>query len=181
MDVKLSIKERTGRLGVIGESLAEEALRRSGFTNVQNLNLLRHNHEFADLLAERGGQRYFIGVKARNEFQQGGQKRNESYNFVLVPDAVNRALKLSGKTAPEITTLLLARVRWLASQYDAIPAWITIPIRAAESTYAVYFGLVEALGNKRVVPMTPKAISTYECLCDWTTDPRVTTSLLNQL
>jgi hypothetical protein len=179
VDIVLRRNDRISRLGSLGEQLAEEALIAQGFVNVRNLNRHSTNHEYADLLAERGGTRYFIGVKSRNEFQLGGLKRNDSYNFVLAPDALNRWLKSSGKTTEQITELLLSRVRYLADRYDAVPAWITIPIRASECSYAVYFGLVEALGRKRVVPMTPKAMATYECLKGWTRDVRITSNLLN--
>ena len=171
---------RTSKLGKLGENLAAEALEMRGFSNVKNLNDLRNNYPFADLLAERAGRRYFIGVKARNEERDIGGL-NEAYNCVLVPDVVNKRLKAQGKSAEEITAIALAQVRTLAHQFGAIPAWIAIPIRPAKRAYAVYFGLLTDLGNRRSIPMTHVARSKYECLMGWTIDPRITSGLCNSV
>ena len=85
----LSDVRRRSLLGVFGEQLAAEALEKNGFRNVQNLNDERSNYPYADLIAEREGARFFIGVKARNERRadgrlsrrrqdQGGQRKNTS-------------------------------------------------------------------------------------------------------
>jgi len=171
---------RIGRLGELGEALAEDALRRNGFQNICNLNReRRHNYEFADLIAERKGERFFIGVKARNEMRSNGVGLNESYNFVLINDVANSAMKLAGKSRAEITELLLQHVHRLAAAHEATAAWITIPVRPREGTFSVYFGEVRTLGMKRCVPMTPKALASYECLVPWEYDSRIVEDLLN--
>lgn len=171
--------ERITKLGRLGEDLVAEQLRECGFTDVENLNLRRHNYPFGDLLASKHGARYFIGVKARNEMRQGDVGLNESYNVVLIPDPINAKLKSQGKTTAQITSLLLAEVVDLARQLDAIPAWATVSVRPRIGTYSAYFGLVSELGNRRSVPMTPGACETYQCLARDRLDPRVTLDLLN--
>ena len=71
--------ERIGKLGRLGEDLVAERLEHNGYTNIENLNVRRHNYPFGDLLATKNGIRYFIGVKARNEMRQGDVGLNESY------------------------------------------------------------------------------------------------------
>jgi hypothetical protein len=171
--------ERITKLGRLGEDLVAERLRYQGFTNIENLNLRRNNYPFGDLLATENGTRYFIGVKARNETRQGDVGLNESYNLILIPDAVNRRLKSQGKTTDQITSLLLAEVSALARELDATPAWVTVSIRPRAGTYSAYFGRVAMLENRRSVPMVPKACATYRCLAHDVPDPRVTLDLLN--
>jgi hypothetical protein len=170
---------RTSKLGRLGEILAAEALALNGFSGIRDLNGDIHNHPFADLLGEKSGKRYFIGVKTRNEERDVGGL-NESYNCVLVPDPVNKRLKLGGASVDQITAMALRQVHALAARFDAIPAWVTLPMRPVQGTYAAYFGLLTALGNKRSIPMTPAARSTYTCLIDWTTDRRITPDFANQ-
>ena len=63
--------ERISKLGRLGEDLVAERLEHHGYTNIEDLNVRRHNYPFGDLLATKNGIRYFIGVKARNEMRQG--------------------------------------------------------------------------------------------------------------
>jgi hypothetical protein len=171
--------ERITKLGCLGEELVSERLHDGGFTEVENLNLRRNNYPFGDLVATKDGVRYFIGVKARNEMRQGNVGLNESYNLVLISDPVNARLKQQGKTTDQITSMLLAEVSELATGLDATPAWATVSIRPKMGTYSAYFGLVVQLGNRRSVPMTPKACATYRCLARDRADSRVTPDLLN--
>jgi hypothetical protein len=175
----ISRVQRTSKLGKLGEFLAAEALVAHDFQDVENLNDRHHNQPFADLLARKDGRTYFIGVKTRNEDRDVGGI-NESYNCVLVPDAINRRLKERGMTKDEITALALDQVRALAKQFSAIPAWIAIPMRPMEGKYSAYFGLMENLGNRRSIPMTHAARRTYECLVDWKADARITPDLTNR-
>jgi hypothetical protein len=170
---------RITRLGELGEALAEEALRATDFVKIRNLNRERNNQPYADLLAEREGTRYFIGVKARNELQVSGAL-NPTYNLFLIPYKKNSLLRDRGVTVDEITRHGISQIHQLAAHFDAIPAWITVPIRSYAQTYAVYFGLLEELGNRRSIPMTEKAIKSHECLRQWTKDARITADLSNQ-
>ncbi|TGQ80109.1 hypothetical protein EN850_12480 [Mesorhizobium sp. M8A.F.Ca.ET.207.01.1.1] len=169
---------RTSKLGILGEVLAAEALVRNGFQGVRNLNDDVHNQPFADLLAEKDGIRYFIGVKARNEERDVGGL-NESYNCFLVPGAINRRMKEQGATVNDITALALRQVHLLAERFAAIPAWVTVPLRPMQGTYTAYFGLLKELGNKRCIPMTEAARASYTCLADWAVDARITPDLYN--
>ena len=177
--IQLVRLERITKLGRLGEDLVAERLRDQGFADVENLNLRRHNYPFGDLLATKDGVRYFIGVKARNEMRQGDVGPNESYNLVLIPNPVNAGLKKQGKTTDQITSMLLAEVSALAARLDATPAWATVSIQPRAGTYSAYFGLVAQLGNRRSVPMTPKACANYHCLARNRSDSRVTIDLLN--
>lgn len=173
--------ERTTKLGRLGEDLVAERLVLHGFSNVENLNARRANYPFGDLLATRQGARYFVGVKTRNENRQGDVGLNESYNIVLMPSPINKVLKEQGRTTEQITALLLEEVSDLADKLQAIPAWATVAVRPRSGTYSAYFGVMSALGNRRSVPMTPKACSRYECLARDVVDPRVSADLLNAL
>lgn len=177
--MQLLRNERTTRLGRIGEALAAERLAEHGFCEVQNLNEQRVNFPFADLVAVRGGRRFLISVKARNEMRQGGGRRNESYNLIQIRDAANAQLKLNGLATAEVTRRLLEEVQSIAAAHDAEPAWVTVAIRASAGTYSAYFGLVASLGIKRSVPMTVEACRTYECLAKDIPDDRITSDLLN--
>jgi hypothetical protein len=59
--------------------------------------------QVGDLLATKHGIQYFIGVGARNEMRQSNVGLNESYNLVLIRDALNKQLKNQGKTTDQIT------------------------------------------------------------------------------
>ena len=171
--------ERISKLGRLGEELVAERLHHHGFTNIENLNLRRRNYPFGEVLATKDGVRYFIGVKARNEMRQGDAGLNECYNLVLISDAANAKLKEQGKTPDQITTMLLAEVSRLGAALDATPAWATVAVRPRAGTYSAYIGLVVQLGNRRSVPMTPKACAMYHCLARERADVRVATDLLN--
>jgi hypothetical protein len=172
--------ERITKLGRLGEDLVAERLKDQGYTGIENLNLRRHNYPFGDILATKDGVHYFIGVKARNEMRQGDVGLNESYNLILIPNAVNRKLKEQGKTTDQITSMLLTEVDKLAGQLNATSAWATVSIRPRVGTYSAYFGLVKHLGKRRSVPMTPKACTAYHCLARNLHDARVTPDLLNE-
>jgi Holliday junction resolvase-like predicted endonuclease len=171
--------ERITKLGRLGEDLVAERLNHQGFTDIENLNLRRNNYPFGDLVATKNGVQYFIGVKARNEMRQGDAGLNESYNLILISNTANARLKQQGKTTDQITSMLLAEVTSLGSALKATPAWATVSIRARAGTYSAYFGLVSQLGNRRSVPMTPKACAGHNCLAHNISDPRVTFDLLN--
>jgi hypothetical protein len=127
--------ERITELGRLGEDLVAERLYDQGFTDIENLNVRRRNYPFGDVLATKDGLRYFIGVKARNEMRQGDVGLNESYNLILIPDALNTRLKQQGNTTQQITSMLLEEVFALAGALDATPAWATVSIRPREGTY----------------------------------------------
>lgn len=179
MTLRLLTIERISRLGRLGELLAAECLEASGFTGIKNLNDLTRNFPFADIIAERGGNRYLIGVKARNEFRDNG-RLNPCYNAVLINKAKNDQLKREGKSEGDITALLWAEVGQLANRWEAIPAWVTVALRPEIGTYSAYFGLVSMLGIRRSIPMKPADRRQYECLVEHRHDQRIKRDLSNR-
>ena len=151
---------RRKRIGDLGEQWTKSLLERAGFARVRDLNILvRYNHAGGDFIAERGGKRYFITVKARNKYRQGTRKLNGGYNVY-----------------PE-------KVRSAAREYDAEPAWLTIQLDTENRTYSAYFGTVISLRNPDAVavPMLPHNVTDYECLAENAFDKAITPDLSNQL
>ena len=62
--------KRAGKLGDVGEQLALAELSAHGFSSIKPLNHPKKNHPFADVYAERGGERFWISVRNPS---QGGQ------------------------------------------------------------------------------------------------------------
>ena len=133
-------REKTKLLGELGERLAVAQLVRNGFRNVENLNQVRLNHEFADLLAERGGERFVISVKTRRKWQRLGGL-NAKYNL--------------GKNWRDHSN-------HVAEKFQAIPAWIAIQIDGPK--FSMYFGTIRLIEESNGIPMEPEALEYYECL-----------------
>jgi hypothetical protein len=53
--------KRITKLGRLGEDLVAERLHDQGFTDIENLNLRRHNNPFGDLLATKDRVRTLLG------------------------------------------------------------------------------------------------------------------------
>jgi hypothetical protein len=60
---------RAKELGALGEAMAPRYLCRAGFTELLDLNLMRRNFPFADVVATRAGISYAISVKTRNKYE----------------------------------------------------------------------------------------------------------------
>lgn len=150
---------RRKHLGDLGEQWTVSLLKNAGFRSILNLNAVRHNHPGGDFVAERQGQRYFVTVKARCKYTRGTRKLNSGYN--IFPDKVRRA----------------------AREYDAIPAWLTIQVDTDLSRFSAYFGTIQSLRNPNAVavPMSARAVSSYECLANDKFDQAITPELSNQL
>jgi len=151
---------RTRQLGDLGEQWTIVLLKEAGFSSIQDLNAaVRYNHRGGDFLADRKGKRYFITVKARNKFVQRTRRLNGGYN--IFPEKVRRAAK----------------------EYAAIPSWITIQLDTEKRCYSAYFGTIDSLRNPNAVavPMSPNAVSGYECLAKERFDQAITPALSNQL
>ena len=180
MDVTTFLRiERTTKLGRLGERLAEERLIAAGFTSVQNLNR-GINFPYADVLASKNGQRYLIGVKSRNEFQDNG-KLNPCYNAVLIRNDKKKVLEGLGKTEAQITAILWEGIDEIAAHLAGNTAWIAIALRPEQGTYSAYFGLVSDIRHRRSIPMKPADRDAYVELAPiGTKDARVTADLLNR-
>jgi hypothetical protein len=149
---------RRRQLGDLGERWTKNLLQDAGFRAVQDLNAVKYNHPGGDFLGERAGKRYFITVKARNKFVQGGQRLNGGYNIY-----------------PE-------KVRAAAREYDAIPSWLMIQLDTDRRCFSAYFGTIDTLRNPNAVavPMSVRAVSAYECLASNKVDEAITPDLSNQ-
>lgn len=71
-------------LGNIGEDLPN-----SVFTDIQNLNDIKHNFPVFDVLAKKDGETYVFSVKARKRFGQNG-KLNPCYNILYGHKTMSR-------------------------------------------------------------------------------------------
>jgi hypothetical protein len=131
--------ERAKSLGNIGEELAEQFLALNRFTNVRNLNNVNPNASYADVLAERDGQRYVISIKIRNKYERTG-KLNARYKL--------------GKSAQRLA-------KGAEQQHQATAAWVVISLEG--ESCSAYFGLLSQLKSNGV-PMTSRALKNYECL-----------------
>ena len=105
---------------------------------------------------------------------------NPSYNCFTVAGPMGRRLKESGLSVDDITRLALDEIFAMAARYDAVAAWLTVPVRPLEQSYAAYFGFVSELGNRRSIPMTLAARDQHICLADWTMDERISPRLTNR-
>ncbi len=133
-------RSRTKQLGDFGEQLAIKLLAGAGFTEILDLNEKQSNYPFADLYAERDGERFIISVKTRLKYERLGGL-NPRYNLGL---EWRRKAALAERNE------------------DAIAAWLTIPVD--EHTYSAYFGLVALVEESNGIPMVPEALQYYECL-----------------
>jgi hypothetical protein len=171
----LSARDRISQLGTLGEAIASERLVARGF----DCKPTPPNYPYADLIAVRGAERYFVGVKARNEKRAAGKGDNGSYNIVKISDAKRRLLEERGKTENDITQMLWHEVRLRAKAFDAVPAWVTIPILPLDGIYSAYFGVVPEGYRTRSIPMTAQARRTHDRLIERQFDQRITPDLLN--
>ena len=120
---------RKKSLGELGELFAIKALVDEHFDKIRNLNDDHMNTRFADLYAEKNGQRYVISVKARNKYQADGSL-NSRYNL--------------GTNAYE-------KARQISEDYDAQPYWMAVQFDS--NSYSVYFGSLECLNGKKAIPV----------------------------
>ncbi len=140
----LTQRERTKALGDWGERTAATVLKRAGFSRIHDLNAHRFNHPFGDILAERKGRRFLIGVRTRNKLSAGG--------------VLNAAYNICRKGA---------ELAALAALYRAEPAWVTAQVDVEAQRYSCFFGTMAEITAAKVrysVVMTEEATRGYECL-----------------
>ncbi|MFQ3195723.1 MAG: hypothetical protein ACI9N3_002564 [Colwellia sp.] len=117
---------RKKSLGELGELFGIKALVDNEFEKIKNLNDTKMNFPFADLYAEKDGNKYVISIKARNKHQKNG-KENTSYN--LGDNVYLKAEKAENEYD--------AKAYWMAIQFD-------------ELTYSIYFGSLKDLEHKLI-------------------------------
>lgn len=132
---------RAKELGALGETLAQRYLERAGFTGLLDLNTLRKNFPFADVVASRGGTTYAISVKTRNKYEARTGNLNARYKL--------------GKKCEEMAA-------HAAKHTNAVPAWLAIQVDGDRAS--VYFGTLEILKGSKGITMTPDMLDHYECL-----------------
>jgi predicted transport protein len=136
--------QRKRALGDWGEKKAVDLLERAGFRNVRDVNAESANHPFGDIVAERDGVRYLIGVKTRNRFQVSGLI-NPTYN-----------VRKRG-----------ADVEAIARRHGAALAWVAIAVIPEQKIFSAFFGTIaqiEDAGERFSIPMRPEQTKRYECL-----------------
>jgi hypothetical protein len=142
----MSNNERTKAVGNWGERKAIDLLKAAGFFNVKDMNVETHNHPFGDLYAERGDERYLIGVKTRNKYQnQDGGPLNSTYN-----------VRKRG-----------VDVQSLGRRYNADLAWVAIAVIPELQTFSAYFGTIAEMEEAAVrfsIRMKPEETQHYELL-----------------
>jgi hypothetical protein len=132
---------RKKSLGELGELFAIKALVDNSFEKIENLNDQQMNYPFADLYAEKEGEKYVISIKARNKYQKNN-KLNAFYN--IGSNAYKKA------EAAEI-------------EYDAEAYWMAIQFD--ELTYAIFFGSLKELDHHNSIPISKcEEGSIGECL-----------------
>ena len=120
---------RKKSLGELGELFALKALVDQKFDKIRNLNDQKMNEKFADIVAEKEGQKYVISVKARNKYQING-KLNTRYN--LGSNAYEKAQYVEEKYN--------AKAYWLAVQFDS-------------TSFSIYFGSLASLNDSKAIPV----------------------------
>jgi len=118
---------RKKSLGELGELFGIKALVDDEFDCIRNLNDDKMNYPYADLYAEKSGQRYVISVKSRNKFQKNG-KQNTQYNL-------GNNVHLKAADAEKDKNAI---AYWMAIEFDKL-------------TYSVYFGPLSDLEDKKAI------------------------------
>lgn len=128
---QINVKEsqRKKSLGELGELFAIKTLVDCEFDKIRNLNDVRMNEPFADILCEKDGVRFVISVKARNKYQING-RLNSRYNI--------------GGNAYE-------NAKTSEIKYGAKPYWMAIQFDLHE--YSVFFGSLESLNGSTGIPI----------------------------
>jgi Holliday junction resolvase-like predicted endonuclease len=132
---------RGKELGTLGEALARRYLARAGFHDLMDLNTVRANFPFADVVATRNGTTYAISVKTRNKYETRTGNLNARYKL--------------GKKCEEMAAHAVKHTR-------AVPAWLAIQVN--DDLVSVYFGTLEMLRGSKGISMTPDALGDYECI-----------------
>ena len=135
--------DRDKLVGGTGERLAMHLLEIAGFKNIQNLNDVKANFPFGDIIAERGGKKFVISVKARNKRTRSGTL-NSRYTLgnAQVYDRAEKVSKLLGGT----------------------PAFLAIQLDNMKGCFSGYFGELTELHGNRGIPMDKEHLLKYECL-----------------
>lgn len=140
----LSEHERREALGKWGEKKALVLLKDAPFSGARDVNAETHHHPFGDIYAERGPERFIIGVKTRNMYQVSGLL-NASYNVRKKKGSID--------------------IWAIAKRYNAAPAWVAIQVIPELQTFNAYFGTIDQIQERKErfsIPMKPNEIRDYK-------------------
>jgi hypothetical protein len=136
--------------------LACECLKLSGngFKNVsRNKDQGTFPDVYATALDTRNGVDYLVGITGRVETTADG---DWNARFNLVQSAGD-----------------LKKARTVANHMNKKLAFVAIPLRNSDGSYAAYFGELEPMGFPRSIPMLPSDRLRYRQLAPYTPDTRV--------
>jgi len=152
-------------LGNIGEDLPN-----SEFTDIQNLNAVKHNFPVFDILAKKDGEVYVFSVKARKRFGQNG-KINPCYNILYGSATMSRKYQKAltyltdmGYDTTKIRYCFL--VAPLEEDKDCIYYWGELTdVNPLATTDNILGNKISYLG----VPMDDRRLKTYRVFgrCGW--------------
>lgn len=132
---------RAKELGALGETIAPRYLKRAKFTDILDMNTIKTNYPYADVVATRDGIVYAISIKTRNKYEARTGNLNSEYKL--------------GKNCMQLA-------EYAAKNKNATPAWLAIQIDGER--VSVFFGTLEMLNGNKGIPMTPDAVKRYERL-----------------
>ena len=144
--------QRAKKLGVIGEHLALIELAMHGFTNIKHLNHPLKNYRFADIYAERDGERFWISVKTRNKYKID-RTRNESYKI----DPNQRSLAKQQEDADPGSVAACIGISVVVSENSCVEG-------EPPNSYSCYFSTLSRLPRKHGMSMLKKDQKLYDCL-----------------
>jgi hypothetical protein len=125
---------RRRALGELGELIAIKTLVYRGYEKIININDVKINYPFADLYAEKEGNKYVISVKSRNKYEKNSIKINNRYKLG----------KNAHENAEKAEIEYNAKAYWMAIQFDV-------------KSYSVFFGSLkelEELENANAIPVS---------------------------
>jgi len=142
---------RAGKLGYVGEQLAMAELSGHGFTDIEPLNHPKKNHPFADIYAERDGEKLWISVKTRNKYQTDGSL---NYCYKISPREKEFSDRLEqGKPGTEAACIGVSVVVSQNSCRDGEPP----------NSYSCYFAKLRSLTDQQGIGMRKRQLPHYEC------------------
>lgn len=123
------------KIGDWGEINGIKLLKKNGFTDITDLNKIKHNFPVYDLLAKKGNTWYAFTSKTRNKFNPGDGKLNRQYN-ILVKKKSRYKLDKAAQLLKEVFNLNKFKKYWIAC-----------PIDYSKKTQTFYFGDLEKIKN----------------------------------
>jgi hypothetical protein len=154
VELGLETAQRSAKLGAFGEVLAFADLSAYRFTNFKILNGQKKNHPFADLYAERDGEKFWISVKTRNKYQFNGTL-NDRYK-VTFKQKQQAKLLVEADPGTEIACVAISVVVTQNSCRDG----------EKPNSYSCYFVRSSEFAEVSGIDMRKSALRRYECFAE---------------